>query len=218
MRGEQRHVCIYALLPNKQEATYECLLRQVQALTPGAAPTSVIIDFERAALNALDTVYPATEKKGCLFHLSKAIYRRVQSEGLQPDYENNVQFRTNIRSLAALAFVPVADIQASFDALANNCGNRPLLDYFEATYVVAVRWGQPVPPILKSGVTNIYYVNKISVPNSDNIFMEGHHIFHPNFESGFSLSVFVFYCLLWIYGYCIINECILHLYINSQNA
>ena len=33
-------------------------------------------------MGALDQVYPVVPQKGCLFHLSKNVYKRVQDEGM----------------------------------------------------------------------------------------------------------------------------------------
>ena len=41
-----------------------------------------MIDFEQSMVGTLDRVYLAVPQKGCLFPLSKNIYKRVQQEGL----------------------------------------------------------------------------------------------------------------------------------------
>jgi hypothetical protein len=139
-----RHVVgMYALLPDKREATYERMLRHLNGLINGAGPTSVMVDFERAAINAISRVYPAAEKKGCLFHLSQSVSRKIQETGNMQVYLQNPVFRENMRMMPALAFVPVQDVQQSFDLLAQHCGpvEQPMLDYFETTYVGEMRRG-----------------------------------------------------------------------------
>ena len=49
-----------------------------------------MIDFGQSMVGALDRVYPAVPQNGCLFHLSKNIYKRVQQEGLSQLYMNVV--------------------------------------------------------------------------------------------------------------------------------
>ena len=71
--------CVYALLPNKQETTYQAFLSEVLRLKPG----SVLVDFEQAAINAFRAVFPNSTLKGCFYHLSQNIYRKVQAVGLQ---------------------------------------------------------------------------------------------------------------------------------------
>ena len=75
-------------------------------------------------------------KKGCLFHLTKNIYRKVQQSGLAQEYINNEQFRNNIRMIGALSFVPIADTVHAFTELSNHVGDQEqvILDYFETYY------------------------------------------------------------------------------------
>ena len=51
-----------------------------------------------------------------MFHLSKNVNKRVQDEGMSQLYMNDEEFRTNIRMISALSFVPIADTIQVFDA------------------------------------------------------------------------------------------------------
>ena len=47
--------CVYALLPDKRECTYSSvLLRKLLELSPGLNPTNIMVDLEKAAINAFD--------------------------------------------------------------------------------------------------------------------------------------------------------------------
>ncbi|XP_067945425.1 uncharacterized protein [Watersipora subatra] len=96
-----------------------------------------MIDFENAIKNALHTVFPDTTIQGCFYHLSQAIYRKVQNEDLQVQYQNDVDINMCIRSMAALAFVPVNDIVESFETFSDNIPEvaQPVVDCFEDTYI-----------------------------------------------------------------------------------
>ena len=59
----------YGLLPNKRIETYIELLTQIQILTNQFSPDSVLIDFEKSVISAMDTIYPIVPQKGFLFHL-----------------------------------------------------------------------------------------------------------------------------------------------------
>ena len=78
-----------------------------------------MVDFEIAVLNAIDTSFPGTNKKGCLFHFSQAIFRKIQSLGLQNRYKDDENFAHKVRMLAALAFVPLPDVIDVFESVAD---------------------------------------------------------------------------------------------------
>ncbi len=142
IRNGAHAVGAYALLPDKRETTYVEMLSELQTLTNNVSPNTIMTDFERAAMNAFNTVYPQTEQSSCLFHLSRNIFKHIQESGLQADYNHNVNdVKTNLRMLSALAFVPEADVEQSFVSIQQHCGRaeRPVLDYFESTYIGTYR-------------------------------------------------------------------------------
>ena len=109
----------YCLLANKRLDTYTEMLSQIQILTNQVNPQSVMIDFDQSAL---DRVYPLVPQRGRLFHLSKSIYRKVQELGLSELYTNEDVFRTNIRMITAISFVPIEDMIQAFDVLSHHAG------------------------------------------------------------------------------------------------
>ena len=73
---------LVALLPNKNQHTYETFFKEISNLVPGI-PQDILFDFERAAMNTMQLLLPNVEIKGCFFHLSSNIWRYIQSAGLQ---------------------------------------------------------------------------------------------------------------------------------------
>ena len=69
------------------------LIRELRVLNPELSPRSIMIDFEIASRNALQEVFPEATIQACFYHLSQAIYRKVQSIGLQQEYQTNVDLR-----------------------------------------------------------------------------------------------------------------------------
>jgi len=70
---------VYALLPNKNQATYQTLFAEIKNLTrQNARPERVITDFELAAMNGFSQEYPNVQQRGCFFHFSQNVYRRIQ--------------------------------------------------------------------------------------------------------------------------------------------
>ena len=54
---------------------------------------------------------------------------------------NDEDFRTNIRMISALSFIPIADTTQAFDALSNHAGNQEqvICDHFESNYIGELR-------------------------------------------------------------------------------
>jgi hypothetical protein len=131
---------LYCLLSNKTAATYDMVLRQLKLLVPLAAPRKILVDFERAAMNAFSSAFPDATVTGCYFHLCQSVIRKVNEIGLKVEYETNNEVRGFVRCLPALAFVPADDVVEGFDLL---CDSMPqnvdhldeLTSFFEHTYV-----------------------------------------------------------------------------------
>ena len=72
------------------------------------------MDFEKAAINSFQQVWPATQVKSCFFHLTQNIWRKVQAEGLQAAYNQDEELALRIRLLPALAFASPFDVLEVF--------------------------------------------------------------------------------------------------------
>jgi len=131
-------------LPNKTQVSYTNVLRQVHILHPNLQPNTVLVDFEVAIKNALEAVFPGVVVKGCFFHFTQNIWRRIQRNGLQDRYQQDVGFVTDVRMIAALPFVPGNDIDRVFNLLSNNVDPAldVILDYVEENYIGAIRRGR----------------------------------------------------------------------------
>ena len=145
--------CVYALLPNKAQTTYERLFETLKQKRPHLSPEVVILDFEKAAHKALMREFPGTRIQGCLFHLSQSVWRKTQALGLKNAYIEDEEVRRIVKSLPALAFLPPDEVTEGFNHLDNEADElemwsdelKLLLDYFEETYIGAVRRGRRRP-------------------------------------------------------------------------
>ena len=70
---------IFALLPNKLEATYTQLLKEIKTLCEQHGftldPANIMADFEVAITNAVTTVFGPNKLRGCFFHLTQATHQ-----------------------------------------------------------------------------------------------------------------------------------------------
>ena len=131
---------LYCMLPNKTKDTYGRMLVELQRLVPLANPRTILVDFERAAMNAFSAAYPNANVTGCYFHLCQSVIRKVNDVGLKQEYENNVEVSRYVRCLPALAFVPPHDVQEAFEILTDSQPSGvdhldEVTTYFEHTYI-----------------------------------------------------------------------------------
>ncbi|CAN7984259.1 unnamed protein product [Ixodes pacificus] len=128
----------YMLLTRKNYPTYTPALSALIGECGGVCePSTIIVDYELAAINAFKTVLPTSDVRGCFFHLSQCVYRKVQSEGLQELYARDPQINLEARMIPALSMVPRSDVEDIFTELASSVHSdlQPVMDYFKDTFI-----------------------------------------------------------------------------------
>lgn len=68
-------------MSRKTENAYTALFNKILNLEPEWQPQTIIIDFERAAMASIRTLFPNTVVRGCWFHSSQALWRKVGNIG-----------------------------------------------------------------------------------------------------------------------------------------
>ena len=186
LKSKRTFPLVYGLLPNKEEDSYTRFLTAMNALAQSAQvtfkPTSVLTDFEFGTLNGIDTVFPTAEKRGCYFHHTQCIWRHLQEfPNILARYNSDPDFSLHVRQLAALAFVPTPAVTQSFDILmntpffeANEALLRPLLDYYEDTWIGRTRRGGRRPPLFPHAPWNCFETTAFQNPRTNNT-VEGWH-------------------------------------------
>ena len=81
-------------MPGKNAALYTEMWQKMkeaseQLYGPPTTRKIIMIDFETGAIPALRNVFPNDVVKGCTFHFRQALFRHVQSCGLQSIYRND---------------------------------------------------------------------------------------------------------------------------------
>lgn len=134
----------YVLLPNRTTSTYNKMWECLKTLKPQVLqPARIIVDFEKAAISSIRKQFPNTTIRGCYFHLSQSVWRKIQS---LPDtleiYKRDAMFNLHIKMIIALAFVPENDVELGFVFLTTLpfcLENLPCLEdifnYFEDNYI-----------------------------------------------------------------------------------
>ena len=172
---------VYALLPNKTFATYDRMYLAIKNLiSPQISIKSWMMDFENAAIKAVRKNFPLVEVSGCFFHLQQCIWRKIQSLGLTAAYrESDEKFALSAKSMAAVAFVPVADVHAAFEELISGANFDPrmeeVVEYFENTWLGRQSaLGSRQEPIFPVELWNMYERSKNNEHRTNN-HIEGWH-------------------------------------------
>lgn len=98
---------VFFFLPSKSEDTYmqafQLLIKAAEEIDHELDPDVTLTDFEKAAIKAINNLFPDSRVQGCFFHLIQNFYKRIQSNGLVPQYANNkdvyMAFKKQKRSL-----------------------------------------------------------------------------------------------------------------------
>ena len=107
--------CVYGLMALKSEMSYKWIFREIkdhvdQQHLPPLQLVTTMTDFERAMMDAVDEEFPAAQSRGCLFHYTQALWRKIQGLGLQVTYNEGGELQECCRQLMALPFLPVEEI------------------------------------------------------------------------------------------------------------
>ena len=112
--------CVFSLLPNKRKESYNLVFSKIKAWIDVVSQNwqfeSYLSDFEKGAFLAAVEVFPGIASEGCFFHLSKRLNYHVKSLSLMQKYKDDTNFRIRVKQLAALAFIPVADVIPAFES------------------------------------------------------------------------------------------------------
>ena len=102
--GGYNPLCIYALLPNKTEKTYHDFTQALLQLIPNANPETIMMDCEKAVVNAFSTTFPAAQIAGCYFQLCQSVLRKMSEVGLKKAYTTTPELALALKMVPATAF------------------------------------------------------------------------------------------------------------------
>ncbi|XP_066969100.1 uncharacterized protein [Macrobrachium rosenbergii] len=170
---------IFVLLPDKSQVTYSKLFSALKDLRPSLQPETLMVDFEKASINAFSAVFSTTKLTGCLFHMVKNIYRHIVDLGLKSRYQTDAEFNNKIKCLTALAFLPVQDVIDGFIELSDDDDlPQELVSYFEMHYIGGERGRgerrRRVEPTFPIALWNIFERVKLNRSRTNNS-IEGYH-------------------------------------------
>ncbi|KAG0437482.1 hypothetical protein DMUE_3662 [Dictyocoela muelleri] len=123
---------IYIIMQDKSEKSYEEAFNQIKTKIK-KEPEFISIDFEMYLFNAFEKTFPCSYPRGCLFHLSQIISRKIKSESIN-FYNTDIIFKKIVKYCYFLAFVPLEKIEVEFDKTKrlsqDKDHHRMFLEYF----------------------------------------------------------------------------------------
>ena len=101
----------------------------------------VMTDFELGIAKAiLQEFSENTTQKGCFFHFSQSVYRRVQTLGSSTAYLDTMMMRSVIRQMIALAVVPEQHVPSLFAELGQELNDVERLELFSLFKYFTDQW------------------------------------------------------------------------------
>ena len=155
-------------------------------------PVDLLVDYEKAAINAVQNINNRIQVKSSFYHLSSNVWKRIQQFGLQQRYndDQDQEFALNLRMLCATAFLPPAQVIEGFENLAGNLRNLyddevdELLEYFEDNYVGRFRRNAPRrPPLFALDLWNMFHRTDDELPRTNNSVEGWHRSFQAHVSS-----------------------------------
>lgn len=156
---------VYCLCSRKTEETYTVIFSHLRThaacLGLRLAPSRVSVDFERASINAIQSVFLDAEVHCCLFHWGQAAWRKVAELGLISLMRDDNEIKMSISTLFGLPFLPVEDLEQIFVELRGVTAHAvlPFWKHLDENYVRGKpRRGrrQAIPPLFPPNVWNVY--------------------------------------------------------------
>lgn len=126
---------VYGFLPDKRKVTYERFFHLVKESIPDWNPDKLKIDFEEGAVLAIRNAFPNADINGCHFHFTQCLWRKVQELGLVRKYMEEEEIRLHIRMCAALAHLPVEDVEEGWLSIQEESPTDPSLQTFYDYFV-----------------------------------------------------------------------------------
>ncbi|XP_067668277.1 uncharacterized protein [Haliotis asinina] len=116
MAGGKMFPLMFCLLPDRRRETYTRLFQQLKEVTQDRvgrplSPDVIQVDFEYPVHQAIHAEFPTTAVRGCYFHYSQCVWRKVQDLELVRAYKDNPEVGRLVRRAAALALLPAGNVQ-----------------------------------------------------------------------------------------------------------
>lgn len=135
---------LFVLMSSRRTIDYTAVFRELNSIfqTP-ATVQDMVLDFELSLWKAIQEVYPGVRMRGCAFHWTQSVYRKIQGVGLQTHYMQDVPVHRLCKQLLGLPFIPAEHIRPVFEKLQERAVTeklQELTDYIQLTWIESSVW------------------------------------------------------------------------------
>ncbi|CAH1239155.1 Hypp5730 [Branchiostoma lanceolatum] len=132
---------VFVLMSRREKQDYKEVFQKIRDILPRHPHVEhFIMDFEDGMWGGVRGAFPNCTRKGCAFHLTNAIYRKIQRLGLQPAYYKKACAYDFMRKLMVLHFLPTEHIFEELQAQTDNPLLVELCNYMEAEWLSNSVW------------------------------------------------------------------------------
>jgi len=135
----------FVLMSARRKKDYKAVFNVIRERMPERPVVeNVVSDFEKSLWKAIEKVMPDVKHRGCVFHWTQAVWRRMQTiSGLVAQYKRHGDAYRALRLVFALPFLPAENISAAFSSIRiklEELGFSELTDYIHKSWIVSKRW------------------------------------------------------------------------------
>jgi hypothetical protein len=131
--------CVYSITTAKNEMIYKYIIDQIKtkAIASGleVKPLTILLDFEKASFNAFRYHFPDIQIRGCFFHHSQCLFRKLVEHGLKSQFQSDSTFKLWFSKLVCLALIPVIKLEDGFEYIYDSRPEYTEIDKFLDYYV-----------------------------------------------------------------------------------
>ena len=103
---------VFVMMSSRHCVDYEAIQQEPLDILLDRQGNEVVADFEAAWWQAVCNIVPEIEMKGCLFHFTQAVYRKIKALGLSPSNQRDEGTQTLCRKPMTLPLLPHKHVPA----------------------------------------------------------------------------------------------------------
>ena len=135
---------LYVLMSSRRTVDYKAVFEQLKViLTSEFQVKEMVLDFELSLWKAIAECFPDVKMRGCVFHWTQCVWRKIQGVGLQGHYMQDVGVHRVCKQLLGLPFLPAQHIRTVFEKLQERATSddlQQLTDYIEINWMESAVW------------------------------------------------------------------------------